>query len=205
MRPPAKYNLTVRRWQKQYWVVLVRAIADSRSGTAALGIYANGDKPIPARKLASSGAMEAKEDLLFEQLDLANFRVSKSEIAIGVWLKRRRGYAGGFGEADILSLFLRRGANLTEIFSKTMRYDCDLAGDWNEDGSRDRTGANGESVLVVDRKMTDSYFDLVQRSGKNPIEVFQWRGDGYIGSPPTGKRSKGERWGNDCKVTHDYD
>lgn len=202
---PATFDVTISRWQKRYWVVFVRVLKDERASRAALGLYADGEKPVPARKLASSGPLEAKEPMSFERLDLANFRVTKTEVALGVWLKRRTAYAGGFGEADVLELFMRRGTDLSSIFSTAMRYDCDLAGDWNEDGSRDRTEASGESVLVVSKNKTDGYFDLVQRSGKTVIEIFQWSGNGYTGSIPLEKRRRHDAWGNDCEVTEIHD
>lgn len=174
------FDVSFRRWGQRNWVVLARGWRDGRASVAGLGLYGDGDVPAPARLVAQSGRLPVEDSEEVLALDLAPFRVTPSETAIGVRLQRKSWYAGGGeGSANILRLYLQNGSKLDRILSVVTDYACELAGDWNRDGTRDRNSATGQSVLVVSKRKTDGHFDWEQRHGKKTVATYRWNGSAY--------------------------
>jgi hypothetical protein len=193
------FEVSARRWRQSYWVVLVRAWQDGRARSAALGVYGDGESPAPARQLATSGRLTVEDEEEVLALDLAPFRVTPSTTAIGIRLQRKTSYAGGGeGSAGILRLYLQNGRKLERILSVVTDYECELAGDWNEDGTRDRYSVSGASILVVSKRKTDGHFDLEERQGKKRIAVYRWNGKAYS----LADYDRGADLNEQCEVAH---
>jgi hypothetical protein len=172
----------------------VVVLAKGKDGrVAGLGLYSQGPGPLTARLLARSGPLTIADDDEVADLDLAKFRVTADETAIGLRFQRTRGYAGGGGQASVLRLFVRRGNVLAPVFSAVLDFSCMLAGEWNPDGTRQHVEVDGHSILAVSPDETRGHFDLVQRTPKRNIAVFQWDGDRY--APAKQAARTGDDWG----------
>ncbi len=95
------------------------------------------------------------------RFDLAPYKVTKDNFAFGVRSAASEGYAGGFGYSETLHLFQIKGRAIQRILSHLVYNMKNLAGAWNEDGTRQHYVYETKFILVVDNRVTDGYFDLV--------------------------------------------
>jgi hypothetical protein len=188
---PASFSVQPLRWQERYSVVFVREAGDDMPHVAGIGLYE--DAPVPTNLLATTGRLAVAGRMSFGHIDLAPFRVSSAEVAIGLWLDRFGDGTGRFERANVLRLYLRKGNALVRVFSSVMSYHCDP----DEGG----TAHDGGSFLIVSKKQTRGYFDLLQRSGKATLAVFKWDGSAYVGDLPDDSPKRG--WRKECSVAYD--
>jgi hypothetical protein len=55
-----------------------------------------------------------------------------------------------------------------------MSYDADLAGEWNEDGTRDRAESLGKAVILVRKHKTGGYFDWAKKAEGGRTATLVW-------------------------------
>jgi hypothetical protein len=170
-------TVEVKPWKKDFCVALFEATQPNEKSVFALALFAAGEGDLASRLKASTGPIEldAEESLL--GLDLAKYDVKPTETAIGVRLQRTRSYAGN-GEATLtlLALYLPHGRKLEHILGTYVAYESNLAGDWGEDGVRDHVGSSDQATLIVSKKKTKGYFDLIRKTGAG-TQHLRW--DGY--------------------------
>jgi hypothetical protein len=104
------------------------------------------------------------------RLDFAKYAITSSNVAFGIRSGISEGYAGGGGNFQILTLFAVVDGELSAIFSEPLYYFQDLAGDWNEDGTRNHDVYEGENIVIVSEATANGYFKLLVKSKKE-----QWR------------------------------
>jgi tetratricopeptide (TPR) repeat protein len=132
------------------------------------------------RKLASGAEpfVLGRDDTL-AGFDLAAYRLTAKEYAFGVRISRNRGYGGGTATLENLIVFRVNGKAIEEILRTVMSYEADLAGNWNEDGTRDREGSSGKTVLLVRQHKTHGYFDWALKDEGGPTTTLVWEKNSY--------------------------
>ncbi|WP_156912916.1 hypothetical protein [Methylocaldum szegediense] len=115
------------------------------------------------------------------RFDFAKYAITKSNIAFGIRSGISKGYAGGGGNFQILTLFAVVDGELRAIFSEPIYYFQDIAGDWNEDGTRNHNIYEGENIVIVSEATANGYFKLlvkpkkIVKSKKKPWhKSFRW-------------------------------
>lgn len=172
-------TVEVKPWKRDFCVALLEATLPDETSAFALALFATGEGTLASRLKASTGpiGLDAEESLL--GLDLAKYDVTPTETAIGVRLQRTRSYAGN-GESSLttLVLYLPRGRQLEHILGTFVAYESNLAGDWGEDGIRDRVGSSDQATLIVSKKKTKGHFDLIRKTGSG-TQHLRWDGNTY--------------------------
>jgi hypothetical protein len=147
------------------------------------------------RRLAADEMALARQDdgtsCTEMRLDLAPYRISPSETALGVRTKVHAVYPAGESDEEALTLFAIKGDTLKPIFSH------DMASEASERGPNDMITSS--SKLRVTDHQTAGHFDLLlieriqveelvhrdddarpkDRSERTERRRFVWRGDGY--------------------------
>jgi hypothetical protein len=169
----------IKPWKKDFCVALVSAAESEEKRVYAVALFAAGDASLAKRMKATSGPIPLGADDSADSLDLAKYDVTATETAIGVRIGRHRTYAGG-GEASLqtLVLYLPLDRELQPILKTFMSYEAELAGDWAEDGTRDRVSYDGRATLIVSKKKTQGHFDLVRKTNSG-TQHLRWDGDAY--------------------------
>jgi hypothetical protein len=173
-------GLEVKPWKKDFCVALVATAESEEKRAFAVALFATGEGPLSRRLKATTGRVELGPDESPTSLDLAKYAVSATQTAIGVRIGRHRSYAGG-GEAslEMLRLYLPRGRELHPILTTFMSFEAVLAGDWLEDGTRDRVGNSGSATIVVGKKTTQGHFDLLRKTDAG-TQHLRWDADAYV-------------------------
>ncbi len=169
----------VKPWKKDLCVALIETAESEEKRAYGLALFAAGDTSLAKRMKATTGPIPLGADDSVANLDLAKYDVTATQTAIGVRIGRQRTYAGG-GEASLetLILFLPRDGQLEPILSTFMAYEADLAGEWAEDGTRDRVSYEGKATLVVSKKSTQGHFDLLRKTDSG-AQHLRWEGGAY--------------------------
>jgi tetratricopeptide (TPR) repeat protein len=129
------------------------------------------------RQLASAEPLGLGRNDDLTGFDFAAYRLTTKEYAFAVRISRNRGYAAGTATLET-AIFLRlNGKAIDSIYGDVMSYDADLAGNWNEDGTRDRDGHSGEAVILVGKHKTRGYFDWAKK-GMGHTATLVWGADG---------------------------
>lgn len=112
--------------------------------------------------------------------DLAAYKIKPDEFAFGVGYSRMRGYAAGSATLEGKIIYRLKGSAIKGILDAVTAFEADLAGSWNEDGSRDRSMNSGSAVLIVTGKKTQGYFDWLLKADTGKTGRFKWEEDGYV-------------------------
>jgi hypothetical protein len=110
-------------------------------------------------------------------LDLATFKISPSDYAIGLRLGHNEGYAGGIGYQENLVLLMQKGDALIPVFNHLVYQMQYLAGDWNKDGTRQHDAEeNGKFVLSIESNITNGFYPIVlkQTIGGQSQLLYTW-------------------------------
>ena len=92
---------------------------------------------------------------------------------------RNRGYAAGFATLDSVIFFRLNGKAVETILWTSVSYNADLAGNWNEDGTRDREESLGEAVILVRKHKTGGYFDWAKKAAGGRTVTLVWEDGRY--------------------------
>jgi dipeptidyl aminopeptidase/acylaminoacyl peptidase len=170
----------IKPWKKDLCVALVETAESEEKRAYGLVLFAAGDTTLSKRVKATTSPIPLGPDDSVASLDLAKYDVTATQTAIGVRTSRHRTYAGG-GEAqlDTLILFLQHDGQLEPVLKAFMSYEAELAGEWAEDGTRDRVSYQGKATLVVSKKSTQGHFDLIRKTDSG-TQHLRWDGDAYV-------------------------
>jgi hypothetical protein len=161
-------------------VALVETAESEEKRAYAVALFAAGDASLSSRMKATTDPIPLAADEWVSGLDLAKYNVTATQAAIGVRVGRRRSYAGG-GEASLetLILYLPRDRRLEPILATFMSYEAELAGEWAEDGTRDRVGSSGHATLVLSKKRTQGHFDRIRKTDSG-TQHLHWDSGAYV-------------------------
>lgn len=109
------------------------------------------------------------------KLDFAKYAIADGNIAFGIRSGMNEGYSGGGASFQFLTLFAVIDGELRAIFSEPMYYFKDIAGNWNDDGTRNHDVYEGENTVSVSEAKVNGYFKLIVKSKKKPWrKSFRW-------------------------------
>jgi hypothetical protein len=112
---------------------------------------------------------------IYQEFDLAKFEVNDTQTAFGLRVGRHQGYAGGIGYFEVLALFMIDNDRIINILAEPIYFFQNIAGDWNEDHTRQNYLVEHENVLVMLPSQTDGYYDLQIKAVDSDWEkTFSW-------------------------------
>ncbi len=114
----------------------------------------------------------------WEGFDLAAYRLRDGDAAFGLRGRWSDSYAGGGASYSALYLFEIRGDALALVFAAPMSVYQDIAGDWNDDGTRQHHITDWARLLIVQPRTRSGYHDLLLRERGTP-----GGGTRYVWSP----------------------
>jgi len=118
----------------------------------------------------------------WERFDLAAYRLSSGAPALGLRGGWSEGYAGGGAFYSALYLFELRGDTLKQVFGGAMSMYRDIAGNWNDDGTREHDIEEWAGVLIVEPRTHHGRQDLrLRERGGRGGDLYRWSpaADGY--------------------------
>ena len=136
------------------------------------------------RRLANDGPFLLDKDEQLQDFDFAAYRLTTNEFAFGLRYKRQRGYAAGFATLEGIAFFRLHDGSIDEILRTSTSYEADLAGEWNDDGTRNRDYHDGSAVIIVQNHKTRGHFDWVKRVIGRGAVTFVWDGESYTMNGP---------------------
>ena len=115
------------------------------------------------------------------RIDCAPFQIAPKEFAFGLRLACNKGYSGGFAQFHNLILFSIKDKSLVPILNIPIYSLQNLAGNWNENGTREHYIIEKEWVVCLTEKKHNGYFDLQikQKKLKNKSYQFIWTNGKY--------------------------
>ena len=136
-----------------------------------------GEQPL---RMEDAGASAIPER--WERFDLAAYRLSSGAPALGLRGSWSDGYAGGGAFYSALYLFELRGDTLKQVFGAEMSMYRDIAGNWNDDGTREHDIEEWAGVLIVEPRAHHGHQDMrLRERGGRGGDLYRWSpdADGY--------------------------
>lgn len=116
---------------------------------------------------------EVRRPDAYNKLDLAPYRISADEVAIGVRAGLQVGYSGGGAYAEYLELYRVQGGALVNVFNGLVYEFSDIAGEWHADGTRAHDIDEAQWRVVMLPTQTQGFFDLQLRKGRERV-TYVW-------------------------------
>jgi len=118
--------------------------------------------------------------LKVDRFDKANFKLNQNDSAVALRLVYNVGYSGGGAMCEELRAYRISGKDLSQVLATPMYCFINLAGDWNDDGTREHDYTQEKAILHVEKKMTKGVFNWRKSvKGRRP-QVFKWNGSTFI-------------------------
>ncbi|MFB2537786.1 MULTISPECIES: hypothetical protein [unclassified Acinetobacter] len=120
-----------------------------------------------------------EDGLLIGQLDrfdTAAYQLNAQTRAFGVRYSTSTGYAGGGASRQNITLFAMIDGELRPVFSDSSYQYSDIAGNWNEDGTRQHDIEQTNVIFSMSKQQHNGFFDIISQQQGNPKSktVFQW-------------------------------
>lgn len=110
-----------------------------------------------------------------DRIDTANYQLNDNTTAFGVRFKTFAGFAGGGISSQAMTLFAVINGQLTPILTVPTYYFEDLAGSWNDDGTRQHHIEQSEHILIVSKQKTKGFYDIIYKEkGKSSQIIYRW-------------------------------
>ncbi|NZA25581.1 hypothetical protein H0E84_04235 [Luteimonas sp. SJ-92] len=128
----------------------------------------------------------------WESFDLAPYTLRHGAAAFGLRAGWSEGYAGGGAFFSALYLFDLQGDALVPVFATQMSMYRDLAGDWNEDGTRQHHIDEWARIVIVQPKTRHGYHDLLvrERGARGGGVVYAWSPEARRYAPASPPRTR---------------
>ena len=124
-------------------------------------------------RLEEAGAAAIPER--WERFDLAAYRLSDGPPALGLRGGWSEGYSGGGAFYSALYLFELRGDALRQVLATEISMYRDIAGRWNDDGTREHDIEEWAGVLIVEPRAHHGYQDLrLRERGGRGGTLYRW-------------------------------
>ncbi len=111
----------------------------------------------------------------YDKLDLAPYKLSNTITAFGLRSSFFESYSGGGAYFEALHLFIIKDGDILNIFSEPVYFFKDIAGNWNDDSTRQHDITEGKNIVLVLNSKTDGFHDLQIKSlDSNWKKTFIW-------------------------------
>lgn len=111
----------------------------------------------------------------YTKLDLAPYRIAPDTLAFGVRGGNSDAYSGGGAFYEVLELYTIKDSKIINVFSDLVYYYSDIAGDWNEDGTRQHDISESKYILKLRSAKTQGFYDLeVVNLQDKSSQIFHW-------------------------------
>ncbi|HBS5678127.1 TPA: hypothetical protein OUJ99_002972 [Klebsiella aerogenes] len=159
-----KLFLGVFRWQNQR----LQPIARTEEALDKLSLW--------SKRVAREADDETLQPLqYYSKLDLAPYRIAPDTMAFGVRGGYSNAYSGGGAFYEVLELYIIKGDKIINIFAALVYQYADIAGEWNDDGTRKHDISESKSILKILPTTSDGFHDLqlVNVIDKHKT-IFRW-------------------------------
>lgn len=111
----------------------------------------------------------------YTKLDLAPYLIAPETMAFGVRGGYSDAYSGGGAFYEVLELYTIKDSKIINVFSDLVYQYQDIAGDWNNDGTRQHDISESKSIVKIRRTRTEGFYDLerVNLQDKSS-QLFRW-------------------------------
>ena len=127
---------------------------------------------------ADDGTAPATTDVapaIWERFDLAAYRLGEGAPAFGLRGGWSEGYAGGGATFTALYLFELRDGALRAVFGAPISMFKNLAGEWNDDGTRQHDISEAANIVQVREQSHGGYPDLLVRGRDGGAgDTYRW-------------------------------
>ena len=111
----------------------------------------------------------------YTKLDLAPYRIAPDTLAFGVRGGYSDAYSGGGAFYEVLELYTIKDSKIINVFSDLVYYYSDIAGDWNNDGTRPHDISESKYILKLRSAKTQGFYDLeVVNLQDKSSQIFHW-------------------------------
>nr|WP_193568674.1 hypothetical protein [Citrobacter sp. NCU1] len=111
----------------------------------------------------------------YTKLDLAPYRITPDTLAFGVRGGYSNAYSGGGAFYEILELYMIKGNKIINVFSDLVYQYEDIAGDWNQDGTRQHDISESKYILKLRSAKTNGFYDLERVNLQDKSShIFRW-------------------------------
>lgn len=115
---------------------------------------------------------------LLHHLDTANYALTDDVTAFAIRSNSYEGYAGGMAFLQYVTLFAAIDGKLQPVLSQPIYHFENLAGEWNDDGSRQHVLSESASVLIMTDHKTHGFRDIILKSKSGGSGTrFCWQPD----------------------------
>lgn len=110
-----------------------------------------------------------------DRIDTANYQLNDSTKAFGIRFTTFAGFAGGGISSQAMTLFAIINGQLRPILTVPTYYFEDLAGSWNDDGTRQHHIKQSEHILIVSKQKTKGFYNIIYKEkGKSSQIIYRW-------------------------------
>lgn len=159
-----KLYLGVFSWQNQQLVPIARS-----------------EKPLNQISAWNKAADKESDDesvrplAYYTKLDLAPYRIAPDTLAFGVRGGYSDTYSGGGAFYEVLELYTIKDNKIINVFSDLVYQYQDIAGDWNQDGTRQHDISESKYILKLRSAKTQGFYDLeVVNLQDKSSHIFRW-------------------------------
>jgi hypothetical protein len=165
-------GVSVKKWPYKKATFIVYA-----EDTANYYVYIISAK---ANRFSVDAKYEKKHagDYRFSSFDFAPYKITKNSTALGFRFTANGPYAGGGYTCEKLLLLENNNNKLREILFTTMAYEALIAGEWNDDGSRDHSEVNQSGIIMIGNPDGSGYNKLIKKVDDKK-EIYSWENDRY--------------------------
>jgi hypothetical protein len=153
--------------------------AEDSGSTVYVAVFAGGKEGAKI-DLKARTTMDVRPEERLLKLDLAAYRLSPSQVAVGVRISRDFINYGGGGTNEYVYLLLPDGQDLRRGWATRMASTSLTASSMHKDGSREHFthGEKTPATITVLKSTTRGLFDL-RKSQSKRSSVYQWDGTSY--------------------------
>jgi hypothetical protein len=133
-------------------------------------------RPFSDASLITTKLSDQYDEAMFEldstdrivRYDFAAYRIAENDVAFGIRTGHDEIYsAGGFAYSEMLHLFHMKNDSLNLIASILVYHMSDLAGDWTDEGYRDRHTNEQKWILIMGSESRNGYITIIVREVGN--------------------------------------